>query len=140
MSPLERITQRVHRLGDPDDPDTPRALLSVEEFFDGNDTQGSIGCNLYPRKPMPEEFRELFAQIARRDNVEDVRVQITAFDDPEWPFTDTVYVMTSATPEEVMSWFPEDLKPDETWAGFADQAFEPYEVPAGTQPVACWWD
>jgi hypothetical protein len=76
--------------------------------------------------------------IARRPEVSNVRVQITAFDDPDWPFSDTVYVMTSA--EEVSTWFPEELAPDETWSGFLDQAYEPYSVPVGFEPVAVWWD
>jgi hypothetical protein len=42
--------------------------------------------------------------------------------------------------EEVASWFPAELRPDETWEGFVDQAYEPYQVPKGTKPIACWWD
>jgi hypothetical protein len=114
MTPLDRITQRVTRLGHPDDPGTPIPLVTVEEFFLGNTEAGSIGCNL-SSAPSPERFHRLFAAIAQRPEVKDIRVQITMFDVPEWPFSDTVYVMTSATPEEVASWFPEDLKPDETW-------------------------
>jgi hypothetical protein len=53
------------------------------------------------------------------------------FDDPDWPFSDTVYIMTSATPEEVASRLDEDLKPDEVGKGFAPgQAYEPYTVPS----------
>lgn len=139
MTPLERITQRVTRLGHPDEPGTPTPLVTLDEFFDGNSEVGSIGCNL-DSAPAPARFYELLLEIARRPEVKDVRVQITAFDAPEWPFSDTVYVMTSATPEEVALWFPDDLKPDETWEGFVDQPFEPYEVPVGCKPVACWWD
>lgn len=139
MTPLQRITERVGRLGHPDDPDTPRPLLSVEDFFVGNTTTGSIGCNL-ESAPAPDVFHTLFNSILQRPDVSDIRVQVTMFDDPEWPFSDTVYVMTTATPEEVMSWFPEALRPDETWAGFSDQAFEPYDVPTGMHPIGCWWD
>lgn len=139
MTPLERITERVTRLGHPDEPGTPRPLVAIDEFFEGNSAVGSIGCNL-DCTPAPGRFYELFREMARRPEVKDIRVQITAFDDPEWPFSDTVYVMTSAAPEEVGSWFPSELRPDETWEGFVDQAFEPYEVPAGCKPVACWWD
>jgi hypothetical protein len=139
MTDLDRITARVRRLGDPDDPETPRPLLTIDEFFKGNTVAGSIGCNLDPM-PSPEQFYDLFKAIARRPEVKDIRVQITAFDDPSWPFSDTVYVMTSASPEEVATWFPEELRPDETWEGFVDQPYEPYEPPAGTKPVACWWD
>ncbi len=37
MKPLERITQRVNRHGDVNDPATPRPLLTLAEFFEGND-------------------------------------------------------------------------------------------------------
>lgn len=139
MTPLGRITERVNRLGHPDDPGTPRPLVTVDEFFVGNSEIGSIGCNL-DSTPSPERFHALFQAIARRPEVKDIRVQITAFDVPEWPFSDTVYIMTSASPGKVASWFPTELKPDETWSGFVDQNYEPYTVPAGIQPVACWWD
>jgi hypothetical protein len=139
MTPLQRITERVSRLGHPDSPETPRPLLEVEEFFANNFVVGSIGCNVYPT-PEPAQFSDVLKAIALRADVSDVRVQITAFDDPEWPFSDTVYIMTSASLDEVASWFPEELKPDETWSGFLEQSYEPYSVPTGTAPVACWWD
>jgi len=139
MSHLDRITERVTRLGDPGLPGTPVPLLTVDEFFEGNSVVGSIGCNL-EGEPSPETFYSLFQTIAQRPDVKDIRVQITAFDDPAWPFTDTVYVMTTASPEEVANWFPEHLRPTETSAGFIDQEYEPYAVPAGVQPVTCWWD
>jgi hypothetical protein len=139
MTPLQRITERVNRLGHPDTSETPRPLLTIDEFFVGNSEVGSIGCNLSPT-PTPAQFYEFLRAIAQRPEVKDIRVQITAFDAPEWPFSDTVYIMTSAAPDEVASWFPDELKPDETWAGFMDQSYEPYSVPAGAEPIACWWD
>jgi hypothetical protein len=139
MSALERVTERVNRLGDPDEPSTPRPLLTIDEFFEGNSEIGSIGCNLTPT-PTPDEFATLLRSIATRSDVFDVRVQVTMFDTPEWPFSDTVYIMTSASPDDVLAWFPERLRPDETWLGFTDQPFEPYVVPAGARPVGVWWD
>lgn len=100
MTPLERITERVKRLGQPDNPDTPRPLLTIDEFFVGNSAMGSIGCNILST-PSPDRFFTVFQEISQRPEVKDIRVQITAFDLPEWPFSDTVYIMTSASPEEV---------------------------------------
>jgi hypothetical protein len=139
MTPLERISERVSRNGNPEDPETPRPLLSINEFFDGNSIVGSIGCNL-EYCPAPSEFYELLTTIAQRPEVKDIRVQVTAFDVPEWPFSDTIYIMTSAPPDDVAGWFPDELKPDEIAAGFIDQPYEEYEVPAGVQPICCWWD
>jgi hypothetical protein len=140
MTPLERITERVTRNGHPEDRGTPIPLLSIAEFFDGNTHTGSIGCNV-SGAPTPAQFREMFEHIARQPTVRDVRIQITAFDEPEWPFSDTVYIMTSVPLEQVGRWFPEHLRPDELWEGFSDTVrYEPYVVPAGTRAVACWWD
>jgi len=140
MNHLQRISERVTRNGHPDDADTPCPLVTVAEFFEGNDCVGSIGCNL-DSTPAPSRFHALFQRIAARADVADIRIKITAFDMPEWPFTDTVYIMTSAPVDEVASWFDEELRPDEVWEGFiADEKYEPYDVPSGSRPVAVWWD
>ncbi len=118
MTALDRITRRINRIGDPNDPTKPRALLTVSEFFDGNEVLGSIGRNLSPT-PTPAEFRSVLMQIAQRPGVGDVRVQVTMFDDPAWPFSDTVWIMTSAEPSEVASWFPENMEPDSVDEGWA---------------------
>jgi hypothetical protein len=140
MTPLERITERANRNGDVNDPETPLPLLSLAEFFEGNDVVGSIGCNLTPT-PKPSEFYQLLKRVAARPDVADVRVQVTMFDGPEWPFSDTVWIITSATPEEVRDWFEEVVRPDECWRGWTEGVtFEPCSVPPGMDPVACWWD
>jgi len=140
MDALERITARVCRLGHPDERGTPTPLLTIEEFFEGNEHVGSIGCNL-ESEPAPSRFYEMFKRIAARPDVKDIRIQITMFDDPEWPFSDTVYIMTTSAPEEVAGWIDEDLKPDEVGEGFVSgQQYEPYTVPSGTRVVCCWWD
>jgi hypothetical protein len=141
MTALERITERVSRLGDPNDPSTPRPLLTLSEFFDGNDVVGSIGCNLMPT-PTPAEFHSLLSAIAARPEVGDVRVQVTMFDNPdEWPFSDTVWVITTADATTVASWFEEALAPDAIDMGWPEGiAYEACTVPAGMRPVSCWWD
>src|SRR5262245_15811481 len=95
-----RLAERVNRLGDPNDPVTPRPLLTLAEFFDGNDVVGSICCNLSPT-PTPAEVYTVLSRIAARPEVSDVRVQVTMFDDPEWPFSDTVWVITNSDPAAV---------------------------------------
>ena len=135
-----RLTERVNRLGDPNDPSTPRPLLTLAEFFDGNDVVGSICCNLNPT-PTPAELHALLSRIATRPDVSDVRVQVTMFDEPDWPFSDTVWVITSADASAVRSWFPEHLAPDDVVTGWQEGvAYEPYPVPTGMRPMGCWWD
>ena len=114
--------------------------MTLAEFFEGNDIDGSIGCNLDP-PPTPTEFYELLSRIAARPDVADVRVQITMFDVPEWPFSDTVWIITSDLPEEVAGWFEETVRPDDCSVGWQEGvAVERCEVPIGMKPVACWWD
>jgi hypothetical protein len=142
MTPLERITERVTRHGPPGESGVPLPLVTVDEFFAGNDAVGSIGCNLAGAPP-PGRFYELFKGITAREDVKDIRVLVIAFDVPEWPFSDAVYIMTSADADAVTSWFPNDLRPDDIavdldFAEIAD--FEPCIVPPGVHAVRCWWD
>jgi hypothetical protein len=141
MTPLERITKRVNAAGDPNDLATPRPELTLEEFFEGNEHTGSIWCNL-SNAPHPREICALFKAMRARPNVADVRVEITMFDDPEgWPFSDTIWIVTSASPEEVKAWFDAYFAPDDCDHGWADGAKrEAFDVPEGMRAVRCWWD
>jgi hypothetical protein len=140
MTPIERVTKRVNQNGDVNEPGVPRPLLTLEEFFDGNDVVGSICCNL-PAVTAPRDMHAVLARIRSRPDVADVRVQITMFDDPAWPFSDTVWVITTARAEDVNGWFPSDLAPDSCSEGWSDDVvYEPLAVRAGMRPVACWWD
>ena len=137
MTPLKRITERVSRHGDVNDQATIRSLLTLAEFFDGNNSIGSIGCNLIPT-PEPAEFAALLGRLAARPDV----VEIRMFDDPEgWSFSDTVWITTLARPDEVADWFDAWLRPDACSRGRTpDVRFEACPVPPGMHPVACWWD
>src|SRR5690606_34504025 len=117
MDALERVTQRVTRQGHPDAAGTPIQLLTLEEFFDGNTVVGSIGCNLDPA-PTPVEFEHMLRALLERPEIVEIRVQITMFDDPAWPFSDTVWLMTSAKLQDILIWFPEELFPDSITEGW----------------------
>lgn len=140
MTPLERITERIARVGDANDPTTPFALLTLSEFFDGNYVNGSIGCNLYPM-PTPKHVYDLLREVETRPSVDRVLIQITAFDDPDWPFSDTAWVISTSPEDEVRTWFPSELMPDDFWTGWIEsQQYEPVDIPTGYSVVACWWD
>ena len=112
MTPLERITQLVNINGDVNNPDTPRPLLSLEDFFIDNNIHGSICCNVIPEQS-PQAIYHHFLKIRERNNVSDVLVEITMFDDPDWPFR-------------------------EGWSEDTEHGW--VEVPVGMHPVTCWWD
>jgi len=57
----------------------------------------------------------------------------------EWPFTNHVYVVTSAPPGEVDRWV-QDLQADEPGdAGWFDE-MPPVPIPDGARLVLLWWD
>ena len=86
-------------------------------------------------------FSNSFLKIRERNNVSDVLVEITMFDDPDWAFSESILVITTASPEEVQSWFVEEIAPDECWEGWSEDTEHGWvEVPVGMHPVTCWWD
>jgi hypothetical protein len=61
--------------------------------------------------------------------VADVYVQVAVFDEPEWPFSETVWVLTTADADDVKSWFEEYMAPDECREGWDGTERERVEVP-----------
>lgn len=140
MTPLERITLLANANGDLEDTDTLRPLVTLEDFFDGNEIVGSIGCNLYPEQA-PAAIYSALKAIMNRDDVANVLVEIALFDDDSWPFSEKVWVITDASSEDVLSWFEESIAPSDCWDGWSeDTAYTLVSVPDGMKPVACWWD
>ncbi|HSE17699.1 MAG TPA: hypothetical protein VLB46_11655 [Pyrinomonadaceae bacterium] len=115
-------------------------IIDVEEFFDGNDDLGSIGCNLLPH-PGLEAFRDAFARLAQRPDVKGVYAQIFELDPGEgcWPFTDTVLVVGSISVEDVAAEVSQ-LQPDEiviaAESGLAEMIARRFAEPV----VVVWWD
>lgn len=140
MSAIKKITERVNRNGDINDKNTLIPLLTLNEFFEENDVVGSIGCNL-DGVPQPSQFYSLFQSLEKKPSVKRIYVQITMFDDPDWPFSDTVWFITTSSTDEVAAWFSNDLAPNEVWEGWVEsQNYEKIEIPEGYKAIACWWD
>ena len=117
-----------------------RVLVTRQEFFEGNDDEGSIGCNLNDH-PGVAAFDDAFRQIEDIDGVADVYFAITEIDetyDSIWPFTDTAYIVTRLAPSAFESVL-RPLEPDEIAAGTESFA-NPPEIPAGSQLIRVWWD
>lgn len=132
------------RVGPLDDPDHPRPLLTLEEFFTGNGDAGSIGYNLAELSG-PEELFVVLRELRSRPEVRDVRVQAQDLEG-EWPSSDSVWIIADrgTDPTTVTSWFPEDLAPDEVEVheslADADPAVEPYPMPAGSVALLAFYD
>src|SRR5882724_6501021 len=117
MNARDALIRHIKAIGlSPDQP----PLVSLEEFFDGNEDDASIGCNLVAH-PGLQRFYRMLKDIRSRPNVQDVLVEINEVEEqiPEmWPFSERVYVLTSDRREDVADWAVE-LQPDEIEERFA---------------------
>ena len=117
-------------------------LVTLEEFFEGNDDYGSIGCNLTPMLG-PAFFFETLKHIRSLPNVWNVLVEVAEFEPEEfltWPFSDTVYVFTNANPDKVAQWVA-PIKPDAIQEGFSNEKHR-YAPPntANFKYFSLWWN
>lgn len=91
-------------------------VVSVEQFFDGNDDVSSIGWKL-TEHPGMETFRDLLTGLSRRSDVQAVYARIDELDLGEdcWPSTDIFFVVGTILPDELRR-ILSPLKPDEVCA------------------------
>ncbi len=131
----------LKRIGNINADDSVLPLVSLEEFFEGNDDGGSIWCNL-SSAPEPGEVYAILKCIRDRHDVLDVRVLVTQFDggDDEWPFSDTIYFLTNGAPDDVISWLGTDYAPNEVYVEEDFGRAEQLDCPSGMHIVAAWWD
>jgi hypothetical protein len=120
----------------------PFPVVSLEDFFEGNKDLGSIGCNLTNHPGIPKLY-EVLKGIRAKDNVQDVLIEIYEIDDEyaDWPFSENVYILTSASKKEVEKWM-EPLQPDEIFEGWRSKK-PPSAAPKlkdGMKVLGAWWD
>ena len=118
-------------------------VVSLEDFFTGNEDFGSIGCNLTPMLG-PQVFYEQLKAIRSRPNVQGVLVEIrdTNENDPDplmWPFSDQIYILTSASHEEVVKWTA-PLQPEEVEPTYINIRVQSIGLESGMEVYRVWWD
>jgi hypothetical protein len=113
-------------------------IVPIDEFFDGNDDEASIGCNLFEH-PGIDVFRRILLDIRGRTDVVAVYAQISEVDPGAdyWPFADWVFVVGTISQHDLAHALaplqPDDVGPPE------------YEVPEpigrhGAPVLVAWWD
>lgn len=136
------LIEKLKRIG-PHAPGGPHPLVSLEDFFVGNEDYGSIGCNL-SEHPGPQFFFETLKEVRARGDVQDVLVEVSEVEESDesmWPFSDRVYILSGAARGEVADMVAA-LMPDEVEEGFAYGA-PPSSAPglrAGVKVYGVWWD
>jgi hypothetical protein len=113
-------------------------------FFDGNEDPGSMGCNLEPHPGM-QAFRRVIDRVSREEGVCSLMVSISdSVDDldpdaADWPFSDTVLVLTTADEDELRAWF-QPLNPDDVYEYEGDPPSHAPDAPPGFRWLSVWWD
>lgn len=117
---------------------TPLPLLTLEEFFEGNKDEGSIGCNLLEH-PSIEVFHSCLKEIRDKETVQGVFVEVMEYE-WEWPFSERVYILSVENEETVSKWL-QLLAPSDISEGF--MYGKPKEAPKlieGYKVYSVWWD
>jgi hypothetical protein len=116
-------------------------LISVAEFFDGNDNEESIAPNQWEfGRPPLAELAKRFREIDQRDDVAWVRVQLH----PEtWEFEElageAVAICTSADEATCDSWI-DGLESSGVMDGLVDEYVDVPPVPDGMMIWSVTWD
>ena len=120
-------------------------LISLEDFFDGND---EAPCGLLANTRVhlsAPQVAEHLRQVRSRADVSGCFIRFYDYDDAldfadAWVNSDTVYVVSSAGVDEIASWFaplePSDVRVEQDVEAFANAP----TIPAGHAMVAVWWD
>jgi len=78
-------------------------VLTLDEFFYGNEDPGSIGVNI-PDQPSPQVFYQTFKLLLDNPKVDKILARIVEIGEPEdWFYSDTIYVIGDITIEELES-------------------------------------
>ncbi len=122
------------------------AFVSVDQYFDGNLNEGSIGCNIEAH-PGISVFWSVLRRIAARSSVHRVLVVVQraeiivdkSGDADEWPYSDTVCVCTSDSIRVVRQSL-KTLQPDAVTKTTSDLAELLPRAPGGFNWMTVWWD
>jgi len=115
-----------------------RALVTIAEFFDGNDDLGSIGCNLNEHPGM-DHFRKILGHLENRPDIEQIWMQIYDLEEGDWPFSENVIVIGTIPLSEVER-LTESLQPSEISELQFNWAPTRAKNVNGHRYINLWWD
>lgn len=113
-------------------------IVTLEDFFEGNEDEGSIGCNLI-NHPGVNVFYKTLKEIRQKFNVQDVLVEIYDIDEDYWPFSEVIYILTKASKEDVSKWV-ESLEPSEVGVIEISKRENIPQLKEGYEIISIWWD
>jgi hypothetical protein len=129
-----KIVNEIRKHGFP----AKEVAVTLEEFFEGNNDDASIGVNLYPHQPSPQDFYDVFKRIKDSEKTENIFVRISDAEEGDWFYTDAVYVVGKWAPDELRE-VVRDLRPDEIYEGW--MYGKPVNISQTNDKVlSLWWD
>jgi len=132
---LEEIYRQMEQEGE----DGALPIVSFDLFFEGNNDEGSIGCNLL-NHPGIEVFYNTLKKLKSLNEVQDIFVEIYEVEDVEWPFSERIYVLSSLNSEEIFEYLS-TLEPSEISDDY--QFGKPTNAPELNKDMkvySIWWD
>jgi hypothetical protein len=111
MKTKPEILAKIQQLGFPDN----EVAIELDDFFDNNNSNDSIGVNIYPNPPSAEKFYQVFKNLIVSGKADNVYVRISDIEEPtEWFFSDTIYVIGALSLDELKNHI-NMLRPDEIY-------------------------
>lgn len=120
-------------------------LISIDDYFKGNDESH---CSILANTSVnlsSKEFETFLRNLKSKDNVEDIFIRFYDYKDAidyddAWINSDTVFVITSADVEEVRIWFqevqPSSIDEETCLNEFANLP----SIPEKYRIIDVWWD
>ncbi|MED4401583.1 hypothetical protein [Metabacillus fastidiosus] len=130
------LKEKIYAQGYPDAKTAP--IVSLEDFFEADVEESSIGCNLLEH-PGIFTFHKILFNIRSKINVQDVFVEIMEIED-DLIFSERIYILTDSHISEIIQWI-EPLQPTEIDEGytFGKPSLAP-ELRADYKVFSVWWD
>jgi len=125
-------------------PKDKEIVIPLKDYFDGNDEDCCI-ILADAGQSSSANFEQFLRQIKNRHDVSDIFIRFYSYDDAlddanTWINSDTVFVVTSAPPEEVKKWFesmePSSVDEETNLTQFANLP----SIQSGHKLIAVWWD
>ena len=129
------LLNKIRKAGFPE----KEVVVSVDEFFDGNEDIGSIGCNIFPDPPSLGDFYEILKKIELAEKTKTLAIRIADVYDADWFYTDAVYVIGDYNKREINQLF-EPLKPDEVYEGLMYGSPANFPGTNNGKSYSIWWD
>ena len=156
---IPHLKALVERMGELDDNalggyyPKVRPLVTIEQFFKGSNGNASLWENQYYDPEANIDEFEFWRSVRDRLEVWDVLVSLRQYDfldkpyqnNSVWVGSDLVVIITSATPDEVLRWFPDGTEPEfetDSWEvrEAAGELHTRVFVPSGMKPLFFWYD